>query len=112
MKIKITWADIRKGVTGKPTACMVALALKRQLGVSYASVGYRDAKILIGEQIVKIYLPRQIEEKIRFWDRSHFVLPFAFELTCSGFLTGSTIALASKPKPCSEDSSFVVPAFA
>ena len=57
MKINVTWADIKNGKSGKPTECMVALALKRQLGVSYASVGYRDASVSIDGQFTRIYLP-------------------------------------------------------
>jgi hypothetical protein len=112
MKINVTWADIRDGITGKPTACMVALALKRQLGVSYASVGYRDARVVIDGEVVKIYLPRQIENKIRFWDGFHMVLPFSFELTCSGFLCGSAIAPDSKPARHSADAGLTHPEFA
>ena len=91
MKIKITWADIKNGKSGKPTECMVALALKRELGASYVSVGYRDAKILVDGQYAKVYLPAGVEKKIRFWDGFHFVIPFSFELVLSGFLTGSEL---------------------
>jgi hypothetical protein len=93
MKISVTREDIRKGRAGKPTECMVALALKRELGISYASVGYRDAKILVDGQYVKLYFPKSVEKKIRFWDGFHFVFPFSFELLPAGFLTGSTITL-------------------
>lgn len=65
MKINVTWADIKNGKSGQPTECMVALALKRQLGVSYASVGYRDASIAIDGQFTKIYLPLSVRRKIR-----------------------------------------------
>lgn len=100
MKINVTREDIRNGKAGKPTACMIALALKRELGVSYASVGYRDAKIMIDGQYVKLYFPKGVEKKIRFWDGFHFVLPFSFELVSEGFLTGSTIApQAPKVRP-------------
>jgi hypothetical protein len=34
MKINVTREDIRNGKPGKPTECMVALALKRELGIS------------------------------------------------------------------------------
>lgn len=91
MKINVTREDIRNGKAGKPTACMVALALKRELGVSYASVGYRDGKILINGQYVKVYFPKSVEKKIRFWDGFHFVFPFSFELVTEGFLVGATI---------------------
>ena len=100
MKINVTREDIRNGKAGKPTQCMVALALKRELGISYASVGYREARIRIGGQYTKLYLPRKVEKKIRFWDGFHFVFPFSFELVPSGFLTGSAITLeARKVRP-------------
>jgi hypothetical protein len=100
MKINVTREDIRNGKAGKPTACMVALALKRELGISYASVGYRDAKILVDGQYVKLYFPKNVEKKIRFWDGFHFVFPFSFELLPAGFLTGSAITLqAPKVRP-------------
>ncbi len=94
MKINVTWADIKNGKSGKPTECMVALALKRQLGVSYASVGYRDASVSIDGQFTKIYLPVRVQRKIRSWDVLHFAIPFTFELVFSGFLSGPAIALA------------------
>jgi len=100
MKINVTREDIKKGKAGKPTECMVALALKRELGISYASVGYKDAKILIDGQYTKLYLPKRVEKKIRFWDGFHFVFPFSFELVPAGFLTGATITLtAATPRP-------------
>lgn len=93
MKINVTREDIKNGKPGRPTECMVALALKRELGVSYASVGYREAKIQVDGQYTKLYLPKRVEKKIRFWDGFHFVFPFSFELLPSGFLTGSAITL-------------------
>ncbi len=36
-----------------------------------------------------LYLPLAVRAKIKFWDRFHFVLPFSFELSTSGFLTGA-----------------------
>ena len=93
VNIDVTREDIKNGKPGKPSECMVALALKRQLGLSYASVGYREAKILVDGQYVKLYLPKRVEKKIRFWDGFHFVFPFSFELVLSGFLTGSAITL-------------------
>jgi hypothetical protein len=93
MEINVTWEDIRNGKAGKPTQCMVALALKRELGISYASVGCRHAGILIDGQYTKLYLPKNVEKKIRFWDGFHFVFPFSFELVPSGYLTGSVITL-------------------
>ena len=91
MKINVTREDIRKGKPGRPTECMVALALKRELGIPYASVGYREAKILVDGQYTKLYIPRKVEQKIRFWDGFRFVFPFSFELVPSGWLTGSAI---------------------
>ena len=100
MNIDVTREDIKNGKPGKPSECMVALALKRQLGLSYASVGYREAKILVDGQYVKLYLPKRVEKKIRFWDGFRFVFPFSFELVPSGFLTGSAITLrAQKVRP-------------
>jgi hypothetical protein len=96
MKINVTWADIKNGKSGKPTECMVALALKRKLGVSYASVGYRDASVAIDGQFTKIYLPLGVQRKIRSWDVLHFAIPFSFELVVEGFLSGP--ASASAPK--------------
>ena len=97
MKIHVGWADISSGKTASTTQCMVALALKKQLGVGYASVGHRDATVLVNGRYVKIYLPRNVENKIRFWDRFHMALPFSFELTCSGFLTGQSLERFSRP---------------
>jgi hypothetical protein len=100
VKISVTREDIRNGKPGKPTECMVALALKRELGISYASVGYREAKVLIDGQYTKLYLPGRVEKKIRFWDGFRFVFPFSFELVASGFLTGTAITLrARKVRP-------------
>jgi hypothetical protein len=92
MKINVTWSDIWNGKSGKTAECMVALALKRQLEISYASVGLRDATIVaegVAEGLeVRVYLPRKVANKIRFWDRFHFVMPFSFELVCCWFVTG------------------------
>lgn len=99
MRINVTWADIRNGKSGKPTECMVALALKRELGVSYASVGYRDASVSIDGESTKIYLPLAVQRKIRSWDVLHVAIPFSFELVFAGFLPGSANTLASaKPR--------------
>jgi len=84
MKISVTWSDIRAGRAAKTMECMVAVALKRQLGCDYASVGYRSATIRIGGEYVKIYLPQDVQDKIRSWDRSQRVLPFSFELSSLG----------------------------
>jgi hypothetical protein len=91
MNVIVTWADILNGNPASTHTCMVALALQRELGVPYASVGHRDATVRIAGQDVKLYLPKEVEDKIRFWDRFHFVRPFQFELICSGFLTGTAI---------------------
>lgn len=100
MTINVTREDIRNGKPGKPAECMVALALKRELGISYASVGYREAKILVDGQYTKLYLPKKVENKIRFWDGFRFVFPFSFELVPWGWLTGSAITLrAQKVRP-------------
>ena len=88
MKIHVRWEDIRDGQSAKTMECMVALALKRELGVRYASVGYGDATILAEGECVRIYLPRKVGNKIRFWDRFHLMLPFSFELSPLGLLTG------------------------
>jgi hypothetical protein len=96
MRISVTREDIKNGKPGRPTECMVALALKRELGVSYASVGYREAKILIDGQYTKLYLPKRVEKKIRFWDGFHFVFPFSFELLPSGFLMGTAVTLRAR----------------
>ena len=84
MRINVTWSDIRAGRAAKTMECMVALALKRELGVDYASVGYQSATIRLEGQYVKIYLPQEVQKKIRSWDRSQFVLPFSFELSSLG----------------------------
>ena len=89
MKINVTWSDIWNGKSGKTSECMVALALQRQLQISFASVGLMDATIVAEGQYVKVYLPNKVAGRIRFWDRFHFVLPFSFELVCSGFLVGA-----------------------
>ena len=106
MKINVTWADIKNGKSGRPAECMVALALKRTLGVSYASVGYRDAGVSIDGQFTKIYLPVRVQRKIQSWDVLHFAIPFSFELVSSGFLSGSAIAVApGKVRPALDFSS-------
>jgi hypothetical protein len=99
MKIRVGWEEIASGKSASTTECMVALALKKELGVGYASVGHRDATVLLHGQYVKIYLPGRVGNKIRFWDRFHVVLPFSFELTCAGFLTGETVEMLARPTP-------------
>jgi hypothetical protein len=97
MRINVTWSDIRSGRAARTGECMVALALKRELGVDYASVGHRSATIRIDGRYVKVYLPHEVENKIKSWDRSHFVLPFNFELSCSGFLVGQRLEYHPAP---------------
>jgi hypothetical protein len=89
MKINVRWSDIRNGRLARTTECMVALALKRELGVDYASVGYEGGSVLADGKLLVLYLPLAVRKKIKSWDRFHFVLPFSFELTVSGFLTGA-----------------------
>src|ERR1700730_14234049 len=89
MKINVTWSDIRNGSSARTTECMVALALKRELGVDYASVGYGGGKVLAEGKLLELYLPLAVRNRIKFWDRFHFILPFSFELTTQGFLTGT-----------------------
>ena len=89
MKINVRWSDIRNGRSARTTECMVALALKRELGVDYASVGYEGGSALADGKLLRLYLPLAVQNRIKFWDRFHFVLPFSFELTTSGFLTGT-----------------------
>ena len=84
MKINVTWLDIRAGRAARTMECMVALALKRALGCDYASVGYRSATVRIGGEYVKLFLPQEVQNKIRSWDRTQFVLPFSFELSSLG----------------------------
>lgn len=79
MKVSITWEDIRAGKSMSPTECMMARALKRELGVDYVSVGLRDVRIRIDERYVTLLLPAQLSSKIRLWERFHFILPFSFD---------------------------------
>ena len=93
MKINVRWSDIRNGRSARTTECMVALALKRELGVDYASVGYAGASVLVDGKLLGLYLPLAVCNRIKFWDRFHLVLPFSFELTTSGFLSGAELQL-------------------
>lgn len=99
MKINVRWSDIRSGCSARTTECMVALALKRELGVDYASVGYEGGSVMAGGELVGLYLPLAVRAKIRFWDRFHFVLPFSFELSTSGFLTGTGLHVPARLTP-------------
>jgi hypothetical protein len=102
MKINVRWSDILSGRLAKTQECMVALALKRELGVNYVSVGYEGGSVLVGGNLLKLYLPQAVRNKIRLWDHFHFALPFSFELSTSGFLTGTELRLlppsTSKPQ--------------
>ena len=80
MRIRVVWSDIREGKARSTTACMVALALKRELGVAYASVGLEDVRFRINGRFVTLRLPREVSRKIRFWELFHFVFPFGFDL--------------------------------
>ena len=104
MRIKVTWSDIFSGKPGRTTECMVALALRRELELPYASVGHRMATIARFGRCVSVYLPRAVQRKIRFWDHAGFVFPFSFELCCSGYLYGESaeqffLAAKAQPKP-------------
>lgn len=79
MRINVLWSDIRCGKSMKTSECMVALALKRELGVEYASVGLEDARLRINGRYVTLRLPIEVTRKIRFWERFHFAIPFSFE---------------------------------
>ena len=97
MKINVRWSDILRGKSARTTECMVALALKRELGVEYASVGGKEGSILAEGGLVRLYLPQEVRTRIKFWDRFHLVLPFSFELATTGFLSGRTLEPALVP---------------
>lgn len=96
MKINVKWSDIRNGRAGRTTECMVALALKRELGVEYASVGYDGGSVLIDGQLLALYLPLAIRNRIKYWDNFHFVLPFSFDLAIAGFLTATDLPVSTR----------------
>jgi hypothetical protein len=98
MKINVRWSDILDGRLAKTQECMVALALKRELGVDYVSVGYEGGSVLVGGNLLAFYLPQAVRNKIKFWDHFHFALPFSFELTTSGFLSGTDLQMAPPSK--------------
>ena len=106
MKIHVRWSDIRSGRRGRTAECMVALALKRDLGVDYVSVGYEGGAVVAGGELRALYLPLAVRNKIKFWDRFHFVLPFSFELATSGFLTGARLPQPELPPSISGRPSF------
>lgn len=95
MRIHVTWQDIFAGRSMRTTACMVALALKRELGTEYASVGLRDVRIRLDGQYVTLRLPKEVGRKIRFWELFHFVFPFNFEFP--GLTLSSALAAQSLP---------------
>lgn len=111
MKINVTWLDIRNGRSARTTECMVALALKRELGVEYASVGYEGGSVVADGELVALYLPLAVRAKIKFWDRFHLVLPFSFELSTSGFLTGTGLHVPARLAPRTQPGPFA-PAWA
>lgn len=80
MRVNVAWSDIREGKARSTTECMVASALKRQLGIAYASVGLRDVRVRIDGRYVTLRLPKEVSRKIRFWELFHFVFPFSFEV--------------------------------
>jgi hypothetical protein len=91
MRVDVTWRDIFEGRSMRTTACMVALALKRELGTDYASVGLRDVRIRLDGRYVTLRLPKEVGRKIRFWELFHFVFPFSFEFP--------GLTLSSAPAP-------------
>ena len=76
---KCNVGDIRTGKAMRASECMVALALKRELGIEYASVGLDDASLRMDRRYVTVRLPKKVGRKIRFWEQFHFVFPFSFE---------------------------------
>jgi hypothetical protein len=93
MKIDVTWHDILAGKSMRTTECMVALALKRELGIGYASVGLRDVRIRIDGRYMTLRLPREVGRKIWYWERFHFVFPFSFDFGLGGWLSANQPAL-------------------
>jgi hypothetical protein len=55
------------------------LALKRELGVAYVSVGLNDAKFRIDTRYVTVRLPLEVRRKIWFWEKFAFARPFSFD---------------------------------
>ena len=64
MKINVRWSDIRNGRSARTTECMVALALKRELGTDYASVGYEGGSVSADGKLLALYLPLAVRSKI------------------------------------------------
>jgi hypothetical protein len=79
MTINVSWDDIRLGKRRSTTECMLALALKRELGIDYVSVGLCDIRLRTDGSYLTLHLPTEIGRKIRFWELFHFTLPFRFD---------------------------------
>ena len=79
MRINVSWDDIRLGKRRSTTECMLALALKRELGIDYVSVGLCDIRLAVDGGYLTLHLPTEIGSKIRFWELFHFTLPFSFD---------------------------------
>ena len=93
MRINVTWDDIRAGKSMRPTECMVALALKRELGIDYASVGLGDVRMRIDGRFVTARLPSEVGRKIWFWERFHFMFPFSFDFGLGDWLLATQTPL-------------------
>jgi hypothetical protein len=98
MTINITWQDIRAGKFMSTSHCMVALAIKRELGADYVSVGLDDVRIRVDGRYLTLRLPPEVGSKIRWWERFHLVFPFSFEFPGFAFGSGSANAVASDEK--------------
>ena len=59
MRVNVTWGDIRTGKAMRASESMVALALKRELGIEYASVGLDDASLRMDRRYVTVRLPKK-----------------------------------------------------
>ena len=70
MTINITWQDIRAGKFMSTSHCMVALAIKRELGADYVSVGLDDVRIRVDGRYLTLRLPPEVGSKIRWWKGS------------------------------------------
>jgi hypothetical protein len=85
MQIRVTWIDIVAGKSMRASECMVALAIKRELGTEYVSVSLGDVRIKLDRGYVTLRLPANVGQKIRIWELFHFAFPFAFEFPGLGF---------------------------
>lgn len=92
MRINVTWDDILGGKPMRTTECMVALALKRELGIDYASVGFRDVRMRIDDRYITLRLPGEVGRNIWFWERFHFMFPFSFDFGLSDWLSANRLA--------------------